>query len=90
MRYLPEPEVNATTLPTGDLVLLNARSGKLYQGNSTSAVMWAALVDCGGDTEAAGTRVAETFFRTDRSQVLGDFGLLVEELVRLGMVRALS
>ncbi|MBM7771764.1 hypothetical protein JOD54_001968 [Actinokineospora baliensis] len=87
MHFYPEPWVQATTLDSGELILIESRSGTMYQGNSTAGRMWQALVELNGDETAVSREVA-AMFGIDADRARRDLLTWLDELVDLGIVRA--
>ncbi len=85
--YLPRESVHLTPTFNGALVLLNTRSGRMFQLNSTGASAWNALVVGGGDVQAAARTVAHRYGQP-YLRVLDDLWPLIQLLVEANLLEA--
>ncbi|MBV9010789.1 MAG: PqqD family protein [Pseudonocardiales bacterium] len=85
--YLPRESVRAVPTATGALVLLDTRSGRLFQLNPTGATAWNALVVAGGDIPSAVRTVAHHYGQPYQ-QVLDDLWGLIQRLVEISLMDA--
>ncbi|MGH3930566.1 MAG: PqqD family peptide modification chaperone [Pseudonocardiaceae bacterium] len=83
--YLPSGSVHSAPTAGGALVLLDTRSGRMFQLNPTGASAWNALLIGGGEVQAAARTVAQRYGRP-YPQVLDDLRLLIKRLVDAGLV----
>lgn len=79
--------MHVTPTTTGALVLLNTRSGRMFQLNPTGASAWNALVVGGGDIQAAARALAQRYGQP-YLQVLDDLERLIQRLVDASLVEA--
>lgn len=81
-----EAGIVATELDHGALVVLNEKTGKLHQYNPTAAVMWKAMIEHGGDLNAAARATAD-HYGVALQTVRDDLDGLVQRLSHEGLVR---
>ncbi|MGH3753708.1 MAG: PqqD family protein [Pseudonocardiaceae bacterium] len=85
--YLPCGSVHLAPTTSGALVLLDTRSGRMFQLNPTGATAWNALVMGGGDVQAAARTVAQRYGQP-YLQVLDDLRPLIQLLVEANLLEA--
>jgi hypothetical protein len=85
--YLPRHSVHAALTAGGALVVLDTRSGRVFQLNPTGASAWNALVVGGGDIQAAARIVAQRYGQP-YLRVLDDLRRLVRRLVDVSLLEA--
>ncbi len=85
--YLPCRSVHLTPTTSGALVLLDTRTGRMFQLNPTGATAWNALVVGGGDVQAAARTVAQRYGRP-YLHVLDDLWPLIQLLVEARLLEA--
>ncbi|MGH3800172.1 MAG: PqqD family peptide modification chaperone [Pseudonocardiaceae bacterium] len=83
--YLPRESVHLTPTTSGTLVLLDTRSGRMFQLNPTGATAWNALVVGGGDVQVAARTLAQRYGQP-YLEVLEDLGLLIHRLVEMSLL----
>lgn len=83
--YRPCPSVHTTQTGAGALVLLETRSGRMFQLNGTGATLWNALGTQGGDLSTAARTVAQCYGRPFQ-QVLADARQLIGQLIDAGLL----
>ncbi|MGH3547891.1 MAG: PqqD family peptide modification chaperone [Pseudonocardiaceae bacterium] len=86
--YLPCGSVHLTPTPSGALVILDTRSGRMFQVNSTGATAWNALVVGGGEVQVAARTVAQRYGQP-YLQVLDDLWSLIHLLVEANLLEAI-
>ncbi|MGH3887331.1 MAG: PqqD family peptide modification chaperone [Pseudonocardiaceae bacterium] len=85
--YLPRESVHLTPTTSGALVLLDTRSGRMFQLNPTGATAWNALVVGDGDVQAAARTLAQRYGQS-YLQVLDDLWPLIHQLVEVSLLEA--
>lgn len=85
--YLPRGSVHVAPTASGALVLLDTRSGRMFQLNPTGASAWNALAVGGGDVQAAARTVAQRYGRS-YLQVLDDVWSWVQLLGEANLLEA--
>jgi hypothetical protein len=85
--YLPRESVHAAPTAAGALVLLDTRSGRMFQLNPTGATAWNALVMAGGDIPSAARTVAHRYAQPYQ-QVLDDLCGLIQRLAEISLLEA--
>lgn len=85
--YLPRGSVHLAPTASGALVLLDTRTGRMFQLNPTGATAWNALVVGGGDVQAAARTVAQRYGQL-YLQVLDDLWPLIQRLVEANLLEA--
>lgn len=85
--YLPRGSVHLTPTTSGALVLLDTRSGRMFQLNPTGASAWNALVAGSGDAQAAARTLAQRYGQP-YLQVLDDLWSLIQLLVEASLLEA--
>lgn len=83
--YLPSGSVHSASAAGGALVLLDTRTGRMFQLNPTGASAWNALLIGGGDVQAAARTVAQRYGRP-YLQALDDLWCLIQRLIDAGLV----
>ena len=84
-RWIRDDDVIATDLDD-ELVLLNPATRAVYSVNGTGREMWNRLADPASVAELASALVAR--FAVDEATAARDVGVLLDELVTAGLVRA--
>ncbi len=87
--YLPRESVRVAPTTAGALVLLDTRSGRMFQLNPTGATAWNALVMAGGDISSAARTVAHRYGQPYQ-QVRDDLWRLIQRLAETSLVEATS
>ncbi|MGH3872159.1 MAG: PqqD family peptide modification chaperone [Pseudonocardiaceae bacterium] len=87
MRNLPRGSVRLVSTASGAMVLLDTRSGRMFQLNPTGAHAWNALVMGGGDVQIAARTLAQRYGRP-YLEVLDDLWPLIRRLVEVSLLEA--
>lgn len=85
--YLPRGSVHLTPTASGALVILDTRSGRMFQLNATGAGAWNALVVGGGDVHVAARTVAQRYGQP-YLQALNDLRSWIQPLVEASLLEA--
>lgn len=83
--YRPSTSVHLAPTSDGGLVLLETRSGRMFQLNHTGAILWNALGTHGGDLSMAARTMAQHDSRPFH-QVIADTRLLIGKLTNAGLL----
>lgn len=85
--YVPRGSVHRTLITSGAMVLLDTRSGRMFQLNPTGANAWEALAVCSGDVRAAAQTMAQRYGQP-YLQVLDDLRSWIQLLVETNLLEA--
>lgn len=85
--YLPRESVHRAPTTAGALVLLDTRSGRMFQLNPTGASAWNALIVGGGDVQAAARTLAQRYGQP-YLRALDDLWPLIQRLVEVNLLEA--
>jgi asparagine synthase (glutamine-hydrolysing) len=85
--YLPRESVHRAPTTAGALVLLDTRSGRMFQLNPTGASAWNALIVGGGDVQAAARTLAQRYSQP-YLRALDDLWPLIQRLVEVNLLEA--